>query len=90
VFALLLRIGRYSHEIYLTHRFMVVTFLGLFLHAGKPMRDVLRLFIRAILGSGGFRVVGSWSRKSVFRTYESLCAQQVRWLKRDVSSIARA
>jgi peptidoglycan/LPS O-acetylase OafA/YrhL len=52
VFALLVRIGRYSYEIYLTHMFVVFTFFGLFLHAGKPMRGVPLLFVSAILGSG--------------------------------------
>ena len=52
MFALLVRIGRYSYEIYLTHMFVVFTFFGLFLHAGKPMRGVPLLFVSAILGSG--------------------------------------
>jgi peptidoglycan/LPS O-acetylase OafA/YrhL len=45
----LLRIGRYSYEIYLTHMFVVFTLFDLFLHIGKPMRGVPALFIFAIL-----------------------------------------
>jgi peptidoglycan/LPS O-acetylase OafA/YrhL len=48
----LVRMGRYSYEIYLTHMFVVFTFFGLFLHAGKPMRGVPALFASSILVSG--------------------------------------
>lgn len=48
----LLRIGRYSYEIYLTHMFVVFIFFGLFLDIGKPMRLVPVLFISVILVSG--------------------------------------
>jgi peptidoglycan/LPS O-acetylase OafA/YrhL len=41
--------GRHSYEIYLTHMFVVFTFFGLFLRAGKPMRAVPILFVFAIL-----------------------------------------
>ena len=44
----LVRMGRYSYEIYLTHMFVVFTFFDLFLHAGKPMRGVPVLFILTI------------------------------------------
>jgi peptidoglycan/LPS O-acetylase OafA/YrhL len=56
IFAPLVRMGRYSYEIYLTHMFVVFTFFGLFLHAGKPLRGVPFLFVSAILVSG---LVGS-------------------------------
>jgi len=52
VLAPLLRIGRYSYEIYLTHMFVVYGFFGLFLDAGKQMRLVTVLFIATILISG--------------------------------------
>jgi peptidoglycan/LPS O-acetylase OafA/YrhL len=52
VFAPLVRMGRYSYEIYLTHMFVVFTFFGLFLDAGKPLRSVPFLFVSAILVSG--------------------------------------
>jgi len=52
VLAPLVRMGRYSYEIYLTHMFVVFTFFGLFLDAGKPMRGVPLLFVSAILVSG--------------------------------------
>jgi peptidoglycan/LPS O-acetylase OafA/YrhL len=52
VLAPLVRMGRYSYEIYLTHMFVVFTFFGLFLDAGKPMRGVPLLFVAAILVSG--------------------------------------
>jgi peptidoglycan/LPS O-acetylase OafA/YrhL len=52
VFAPLVRMGRYSYEIYLTHMFVVFTFFDLFLHAGKPMRAVPVLFASAIVVSG--------------------------------------
>ncbi|HKS81344.1 MAG TPA: acyltransferase [Candidatus Acidoferrales bacterium] len=48
----LLRIGRYSYEIYLTHMFVVFTLFGLFLRAGKPMGGVPVLFVSVILISG--------------------------------------
>ena len=48
----LLKIGRYSYEVYLTHMFVVFGFFGLFLYAGKPMRLVPMLFILTILTSG--------------------------------------
>lgn len=44
----LVRIGRYSYEIYLTHMFVVFTFFGLFLHAGRPPGGVPFLFVSAI------------------------------------------
>ena len=47
----IVRMGRYSYEIYLAHMFVVFTFFDLFLHAGKPMRGVPVLFIFAILVS---------------------------------------
>ena len=52
VLAPLVRMGRYSYEIYLTHMFVVFTFFGLFLDAGKPMRGVPFLFVSAIVVSG--------------------------------------
>jgi peptidoglycan/LPS O-acetylase OafA/YrhL len=52
VFAPLVRMGRYSYEIYLTHMFVVFTFFDLFLYAGKPMRSVPVLFASAIVVSG--------------------------------------
>jgi peptidoglycan/LPS O-acetylase OafA/YrhL len=45
----LVRMGRYSYEIYLTHMFVVFTLFDLFLHAGKPIRGVPILFVFAIL-----------------------------------------
>jgi|SRR5579862_2593802 len=52
VLAPLLRIGRYSYEIYLTHMFVVYGFFGLFLDVGKQMRLVPVLFIATILIAG--------------------------------------
>ncbi len=46
------RMGRYSYEIYLTHMFVVFTFFDLFVAAGKPMRGVPVLFVTAILCAG--------------------------------------
>jgi peptidoglycan/LPS O-acetylase OafA/YrhL len=54
IFAPLVRMGRYSYEIYLTHMFVVFTFFSLFLHAGKPLYGVPFLFISVILVSGLF------------------------------------
>lgn len=48
----LVRMGRYSYEIYLTHMFVVFTFFDLFLHASKPMRGVPVLFASVIVVSG--------------------------------------
>ena len=57
VLAPLLRIGRYSYEIYLTHMFVVFACFDLFLRAGKPMRGVPVMFaftilLAAFLGAG--------------------------------------
>ena len=52
VFVPLVRMGRYSYEIYLTHMFVVFTFFGLFLNAGKSLRGVPLLFVSVILVSG--------------------------------------
>jgi peptidoglycan/LPS O-acetylase OafA/YrhL len=52
VFAPLLKIGQYSYEVYLTHAFVVLTFFGLFLDAGRQMRWVPVLFVATILVSG--------------------------------------
>lgn len=52
VLAPLLRIGRYSYEIYLTHMFVVFTLFGLFVRVGKPMRLVPFLFVSVLLISG--------------------------------------
>lgn len=48
----LLRIGQYSYEVYLTHMFVVFSFFGFFLDAGKPMRLVPVLFVATVLISG--------------------------------------
>lgn len=48
----LLRLGRYSYEIYLTHMFVVFAFFDLFLHAGKPTRGVPILFASTIVVAG--------------------------------------
>lgn len=48
----LLRLGRYSYEVYLTHMFVVFGFFALFLDAGAPMRLVPVFFIAAILVAG--------------------------------------
>jgi peptidoglycan/LPS O-acetylase OafA/YrhL len=45
----LLRLGRNSYEVYLTHMFVVFSFFGLFVRAGNPLRGVPLLFIAAIL-----------------------------------------
>ena len=48
----LVRMGRYSYEIYLTHMFVVFLFFDLFLHAGKRMGGVPGLFACVILFAG--------------------------------------
>lgn len=48
----LLRLGRYSYEVYLTHMFVVFGFFGLFLDAGARMRLVPVFFIATILIAG--------------------------------------
>ncbi len=47
----LLRLGRRSYEIYLTHIFIVLTFFSIFIIAGKPLPSVPALFIAVILTS---------------------------------------
>ncbi len=48
----LLKIGRYSYEVYLTHMFVVFSLFGLFLGAGKLMSLVPVLFVATTLISG--------------------------------------
>jgi peptidoglycan/LPS O-acetylase OafA/YrhL len=48
----LLKIGKYSYEVYLTHMFVVFGFFGIFLYVGKPMRLVPELFLATILTAG--------------------------------------
>jgi peptidoglycan/LPS O-acetylase OafA/YrhL len=45
----LLRMGRRSYEIYLTHVFVVLALFGLFVRAGKPMGAVVGLFAGTIV-----------------------------------------
>jgi peptidoglycan/LPS O-acetylase OafA/YrhL len=49
VLAPLLRLGRRSYEIYLTHVFLVLGVFYLFVRAGKPLRAVPVLFVGVIL-----------------------------------------
>jgi len=48
----LLKIGRRSYEVYLTHMFVVFTLFDLFVTAGKPLRAVPILFIGSVLIAG--------------------------------------
>ncbi len=48
----LLLLGRHSYEIYLTHMFVVLGALAVFVHYGAPMRDVIFLFVGVITGAG--------------------------------------
>jgi peptidoglycan/LPS O-acetylase OafA/YrhL len=48
----LLKIGRYSYEVYLTHMFVVFGFFGIFLAIGAPMRLVPVLFVVTIVLAG--------------------------------------
>ena len=52
IFTPLLKLGRYSYEIYLTHMFVVFGLLSPFLDAGKPMSLVAAYFVGTILISG--------------------------------------
>ena len=52
ILAPLLKLGQYSYEIYLTHVFVVLALLTLFLHAGRPMSLVAAYFVGTILISG--------------------------------------
>jgi peptidoglycan/LPS O-acetylase OafA/YrhL len=52
VLAPLVRMGRYSYEIYLTHMFIVFSCFDLFVRTGKPMGGVPVLFAFAILLAG--------------------------------------
>jgi peptidoglycan/LPS O-acetylase OafA/YrhL len=48
----LVRMGRLSYEIYLTHIFVVVSIFDVFLVANKPMRAVPALFVAVVLLAG--------------------------------------
>lgn len=48
----LLKLGRYSYEVYLTHMFVVFALFYFFVLAGKPMKAVPVLFISIIFFSG--------------------------------------
>lgn len=52
LFRPLLKLGQYSYEIYLTHVFVVLALLSLFLRAGKPMGLVAAYFVGTIVISG--------------------------------------
>jgi peptidoglycan/LPS O-acetylase OafA/YrhL len=55
----LVRMGRLSYEIYLTHIFVVIGLFDVFLAVGRPMRVVPALFVGVILLSGVFGAVVS-------------------------------
>jgi len=59
----ILRVGRYSYEIYLTHMFVVLGVFQLFLQMGKPLRLVPVLFLTVIVAAGvvGALVAGFYS-----------------------------
>jgi peptidoglycan/LPS O-acetylase OafA/YrhL len=48
----LLRIGRRSYEVYLTHMFVVFAFFGIFVSEGSPLHAVPMLFIAVIIVAG--------------------------------------
>jgi peptidoglycan/LPS O-acetylase OafA/YrhL len=48
----LIRLGRCSYEVYLTHMFVVFALFDLFVWAGKPLRAVPALFIGVIVCAG--------------------------------------
>jgi peptidoglycan/LPS O-acetylase OafA/YrhL len=48
----LLKLGRLSYEVYLTHMFVVFALFGLFVAAGKPLPGVPILFVATILIAG--------------------------------------
>jgi peptidoglycan/LPS O-acetylase OafA/YrhL len=50
----LVRMGRLSYEIYLTHIFVVIGLFDVFLAVGRPMRAVPALFVAVVLLSGVF------------------------------------
>ena len=52
VLAPLLKIGRYSYEVYLTHMFVVFGLFGMFLSAGQRMSLVPALFVGTTLVAG--------------------------------------
>ena len=63
ILAPLLKIGRYSYEVYLTHMFVVFGLFGLFLSAGQRMSLVPVLFVATTLAAGlpGGAVSGLYS-----------------------------
>jgi peptidoglycan/LPS O-acetylase OafA/YrhL len=48
----LLKLGRYSYEIYLTHMFVVFALFNLFVSVGSPLRVVPVLFVGVIVAAG--------------------------------------
>jgi peptidoglycan/LPS O-acetylase OafA/YrhL len=55
----LVRMGRLSYEVYLTHIFVVIGLFDLFLVVGRPVRVVPVLFVGVVLLSGVFGAVVS-------------------------------
>jgi peptidoglycan/LPS O-acetylase OafA/YrhL len=47
----LLRLGRCSYEVYLTHMFVVFAFFAIFAHYGKPIWSVPLLFVATVVGA---------------------------------------
>jgi peptidoglycan/LPS O-acetylase OafA/YrhL len=45
-------LGQRSYEVYLSHMFVVVAFLGVYLRLGKPLHSVPALFLAVIAGAG--------------------------------------
>jgi peptidoglycan/LPS O-acetylase OafA/YrhL len=60
VFKPLVRLGRRSYEIYLTHLFIALALFDLFLAAGRPGNAVPLLFAAVILGSGLLGGLVAW------------------------------
>jgi peptidoglycan/LPS O-acetylase OafA/YrhL len=72
----LIRLGRLSYEVYLTHVFVVLSVFHLFLILNKPLRAVPGMFLVVLLLSGLLGAVVSWSYSEPMNRW-----LRARWVK---------
>jgi peptidoglycan/LPS O-acetylase OafA/YrhL len=72
----LVRLGRISYEVYLTHMFVVLSVFHFFLILNKPVRAVPGMFLVVLLLSGLLGAVVSWSYSEPMNRW-----LRARWVK---------